>query len=181
AHLAFAMHRVTATARAELLDGKLLGLTFFVPAGIVVPPLAPVASKPDQFSNCCHLVSSHSNCKAHDGNRTRDLFLTKEVLCRLSYMGPQEHRWKLPICPHLRSTGAGNGTRTRDPELGRLALYQLSYSRSPHNQAIIWWRGEDSNLRRLRRQIYSLLPLAAREPLRATLPKPMARIELATY
>jgi hypothetical protein len=26
-------------------------------------------------------------------------------------------------------TGAGNGTRTRDPELGRLALYQLSYSR----------------------------------------------------
>ena len=29
----------------------------------------------------------------------------------------------------------------------------------------LWWRGEGSNLRRLRRQIYSLLPLAAREPL----------------
>ena len=29
----------------------------------------------------------------------------------------------------------------------------------------VWWRGEDSNLRRLRRQIYSLLPLATREPL----------------
>ena len=28
-----------------------------------------------------------------------------------------------------------------------------------------WWRGEDSNLRRLSRQIYSLLPLTAREPL----------------
>src|SRR3569623_427144 len=28
-----------------------------------------------------------------------------------------------------------------------------------------WWRGKDSNLRRLSRQIYSLLPLAAREPL----------------
>ena len=28
-----------------------------------------------------------------------------------------------------------------------------------------WWRGEDSNLRSLRRQIYSLIPLAAREPL----------------
>ena len=27
------------------------------------------------------------NVKAHDGNRTRDLFLTKEVLYRLSYMG----------------------------------------------------------------------------------------------
>ena len=30
----------------------------------------------------------------------------------------------------------------------------------------IWWRGEDSNLRRHRQQIYSLSPLAAREPLR---------------
>ena len=27
-----------------------------------------------------------------------------------------------------------------------------------------WWWGKDSNLRSLRRQIYSLLPLAAREP-----------------
>src|SRR5687768_4413290 len=60
---------------------------------------------------------------------------------------------------HMR-TGAGNGTRTRDPELGRLALYQLSYSREK------WWRGKDSNLRRHRRQIYSLLPLATRVPLR---------------
>ena len=25
--------------------------------------------------------------------------------------------------------GAGNGARTRDPELGKLMLYQLSYSR----------------------------------------------------
>ena len=30
----------------------------------------------------------------------------------------------------------------------------------------IWWRGEGSNLRSLRQQIYSLPPLAAREPLR---------------
>jgi hypothetical protein len=28
-----------------------------------------------------------------------------------------------------------------------------------------WWRGEDSNLRRHGRQIYSLFPLTAREPL----------------
>ena len=26
-------------------------------------------------------------------------------------------------------TGAGNGVRTRDPELGKLVLYQLSYTR----------------------------------------------------
>ncbi len=30
---------------------------------------------------------------------------------------------------------------------------------------LCWWRGEDSNLRRLSRQIYSLIPLTAREPL----------------
>ena len=34
----------------------------------------------------------------------------------------------LSAISHTQS-GAGNGTRTRDPELGRLALYQLSYSR----------------------------------------------------
>ena len=28
-----------------------------------------------------------------------------------------------------------------------------------------WWRGKDSNLRRLSQQIYSLPPLTAREPL----------------
>ena len=33
-------------------------------------------------------------------------------------------------------------------------------------QAATWWRGEDSNLRRLSQQIYSLPPLTAREPLR---------------
>jgi hypothetical protein len=60
----------------------------------------------------------------------------------------------------IKQIGAGNGTRTRDPELGRLALYQLSYSRKQN-----WWRGKDSNLRRHSRQIYSLLPLATREPL----------------
>src|SRR5262247_2142169 len=35
------------------------------------------------------------------------------------------------MCHHSHAQiGAGNGTRTRDPELGRLALYQLSYSRA---------------------------------------------------
>ncbi len=32
-----------------------------------------------------------------------------------------------------------------------------------------WWAGEDSNLRRLCQQIYSLSPLAAREPARPLL------------
>ena len=70
---------------------------------------------------------------------------------------------------------AGDGARTRDIKLGRLALYQLSYSRTtlllssrthPSNGSSTsqWW-GKDSNLRRaLTRQIYSLLPLATRPP-----------------
>ncbi len=42
-------------------------------------------------------------------------------------------------------TGAGDGTRTRDPQLGRLMLYQLSYSRSrlflPNNKPAMVERG----------------------------------------
>jgi hypothetical protein len=43
-----------------------------------------------------------------------NLILTKDALYRLSYVG---------------SNGAGNGTRTRNPQLGRLTLWPLSYSR----------------------------------------------------
>ena len=32
-------------------------------------------------------MRARARFKAHGGNRTRDLFLTKEVLYRLSYMG----------------------------------------------------------------------------------------------
>ena len=34
----------------------------------------------------------------------------------------------LPLC-HLARIGAGNGAQTRDLNLGKVALYQLSYSR----------------------------------------------------
>ena len=38
---------------------------------------------------------------------------------------------KTPDCPRFcRKTGAGNETRTRDPDLGKVVLYQLSYSRA---------------------------------------------------
>src|ERR1051325_9752515 len=33
----------------------------------------------------------------------------------------------------VRIHGAGDGIRTRDIDLGKVALYQLSYSRSPEN------------------------------------------------
>jgi hypothetical protein len=44
----------------------------------------------------------------------------------------------------------------------------LNYTRKATTQLIYtlpWWRGKDSNLRRRSRQIYSLIPLATREPL----------------
>ncbi len=59
--------------------------------------------------------------------------------------------------------GAGDGNRTHI-----ISLEGWSSTTELHPQKIlkkIWWRGEDSNLRRLSRQIYSLIPLAAREPL----------------
>ena len=37
------------------------------------------------------------------------------------------------------SNGADNGTRTRDPNLGKVVLYQLSHVR-------LWWAIQDLNL-----------------------------------
>ena len=55
------------------------------------------------------------------------------MLYRLSYMGRSLFRLFDLALPPLDArdaiVGAGNGTRTRDPQLGRLMLYQLSYSR----------------------------------------------------
>src|SRR5216117_2953851 len=34
-------------------------------------------------------------------------------------------------------SGAGNGTRTRDPNLGKVVLYQLSYSRSARRRRLL--------------------------------------------
>jgi hypothetical protein len=112
--------------------------------------------------------------KAHDGIRTRDLFLTKEVLYRLSYMGIDPPHplifFYAPTSPNGPRNGAGDGIRTRDPELGRLALYQLSYSRTPPVPSEIGGEGRIRTSEGISRQIYSLLPLATREPLRAKLP-----------
>ena len=36
----------------------------------------------------------------------------------------------LLLTAYCRFDGAGNGTRTRDPNLGKVVLYQLSYSRN---------------------------------------------------
>ena len=54
-----------------------------------------------------------------------NLFLTKEVLYQLSYISR--------LTPYSHSHRAGNGIRTRDIQLGKLMLYQLSYSRLNSN------------------------------------------------
>ena len=52
---------------------------------------------------------------------------------------------------------AENGTQTRDPQLGRLVLYRLSYFRKKGD----WlWAVMDSNHRRLRQLSYSQPHLA---------------------
>ena len=73
--------------------------------------------------------------KAQERDRTADLVLTKDVLYRLSYLGTSSRRSVADVFAKLDNkeisqrsalpnsrTGAGNGIRTRDPELGRLAL-----------------------------------------------------------
>jgi hypothetical protein len=51
-----------------------------------------------------HMPRGRQNLQAHDGIRTRDLFLTKEVLYRLSYMS---------VLRSARANGAEGGNRTR--------------------------------------------------------------------
>jgi hypothetical protein len=110
-NLDFFMLRMRPTARAEFLDRKLLGLTLLVARGGVVAALAAVALESNQIPHCANPIvlirkrTGHPNpdisavikvSLAHDGNRTHDLFLTKEVLYRLSYVGASS-RFRNPL------------------------------------------------------------------------------------
>jgi hypothetical protein len=65
------------------------------------------------------------------GIEPMNLFLTKEALYRLSYVGILHFRRISAhgFIPGAEQRGAGDEARTRDIQLGRLKLYQLSYSR----------------------------------------------------
>jgi hypothetical protein len=66
-----------------------------------------------------------------NGIEPLNLFLTKEALYLLSYVGNLLGDISLFwIIFHQTTFGAGDEIRTRDIQLGRLKLYQLSYSRS---------------------------------------------------
>lgn len=73
---------------------------------------------------------------------------------------PTPSAWKAEVLPL-------NYTRQSTSEVMRLPTPTSKNNKFQPRflQTSEWWRGEDSNLRRLGRQIYSLLPLAAREPL----------------
>ena len=56
--------------------------------------------------------------KSRDGRRASWAFQVRE-----------HRRGQMRRRPLLLEFGAGNETRTRDPDLGKVVLYQLSYSR----------------------------------------------------
>ena len=103
----------------------------------------------------------------------------------ISRPGTAAHRRRAIVTAY----GAGNGIRTRDPELGRLALYQLSYSR-PHGapkkespRSDYWWRGEDSNLRRHKPADLQSAPFghSGTSPLPNSKPEPIGGFEPSTF
>src|SRR5450830_334712 len=152
-------------------------------------------------------------CRAHDQDRTGDLFITNEVLYRLSYVSttaatlPRTDACTTATSPALsrqstivyRLRRAGDGARTRDIKLGRLALYQLSYSRKfpdlpsrlPSFTATSQWWGKDSNLRRHKPADLQSAPVGRLGTPPVCIPAPLpfpsglpteltARVELAT-
>ena len=117
-------------------------------------------------------------------------FFTDKNLERVMGIEPTSSAWKADVLPlnYTRLIPTLFGARHKHPSLGHrpaphpcgsfvglrmstghsVPPHPLNYTRQYPLTAssIWWWRGEDSNLRRLSRQIYSLLPLATREPLR---------------
>ena len=82
-----------------------------------------------------------------------------EALYRLSYVGTQKNIQKiLKVLPQKWS-----GKRDSNPRPSAWKADALPIELFPHLLKF-WWGGEDSNLRRLSRQIYSLIPLTTREP-----------------
>ena len=86
---------------------------------------------------------------AGEGNRT--LVVSLEGFCSTIELHPH-----LPASARLPPSAHLPATAPMSPSDGRLPKPSTSF----------WWRGKDSNLRRQSRQIYSLIPLTAREPLR---------------
>ena len=164
------------------------------------------SDNPENLSPRSRAVS-HKSCvslrefAAHDGIRTRDLFLTKEVLYRLSYMGirallnrnnrrsKKQKSVRQKNCRRSDPSPDGffwSGKRDSNPRpraWKARALPTELFPLSPSNSSLYWWRGEDSNLRRHKPADLQSAPFghSGTSPPKAIVPtKPMARIELAT-
>ena len=74
---------------------------------------------------------------------------------------PTPSAWKAEVLPlnYTRATDQANS------DLLCRTFVRCVLMQTRQNPVSWWWRGKDSNLRRLSQQIYSLPPLTAREPL----------------
>ena len=116
----FPMQRMRTAVPAELLVLDAIRMQAPVLIRCVVAAIALTTGQSDEVPG--HMFpcpSPNTKAGAHDRTRTGDLLLTKEVLYRLSYMGPKRLRASALRRPR---SGAGNGIRTRDIQLGRLTL-----------------------------------------------------------
>ena len=149
------IERATSPLPRECSTTELHGL------GPLLLPCGRLAASPVARHCCCaFLLTSNSQAPcgrlrigAGEGNRT--LVISLEGFCSTIELHP---RFVQPA----RSSPAGCAVPWSCP------------SRS-------WWRGKDSNLRRQSRQIYSLLPLTAREPLRRKLAMIASRGQLRKF
>ena len=71
------------------------------------------------------------------------------MISREDERGSKGISWRT-IFENDRMTGAGDGIRTRDIDLGKVALYQLSYSRLKRNLHFLLTAGKLSNFHRNR-------------------------------
>ena len=111
-------------------------------------------------------------CGAIDRDWTGDLILTKDTLYRLSYNSI--NRWRYKYRPTLfLKFGSGGRTWTYDLRVMSPTSYQLLHP------AMIGGGGRIRTFEGKRRQIYSLLPLATREP--HHLLEPTIGLEPTTY
>ena len=102
-------------------------------------------------------TTSNQNSGAGEGNRT--LVVSLEGFCSTIELHPPDSG----LCP--RDCLNSPITHTKNYPYEEFCP-PPSPAAHPCSCSYFWWRGKDSNLRRQSRQIYSLIPLTAREPLR---------------